>query len=198
MQKESENPLSNTIGMHGKMGKVITLFRLYRDTGEEARKAEAEELLDAIMTEYSIHTSLNYGSGLCGMGAGIEYLIQNKFVEGDADEVLSELDQQVIYAINARPLSDLNIESGILGLACYMYSRLCYRKDSEEAIVLRLKEHTVYLIDWIADTMQNSSTDKNYYEIYFVLILFHQLNILNAKVERMMDACNKTIQTLKS
>lgn len=198
MKKECNSPFSDTIGMSGKMGKVIALFRLYRDTGEEDWETEAEKLLEATMKECSLASPLSYGNGLCGMGVGIEYLIQNHFIEGDSDEILSELDNQIIYAINSRPALDLDLQSGILGLACYMYSRLHYRKSSEEPIVLILKEQAIYLIDWIADAMQDNSINKDYYEVYFILVLLHQLNILNAKIENMMEWCDKIILTLKS
>lgn len=197
MKREYNSPFSDTIGMSGKMGKVIALFRLSRDTGEEDWEMEAEKLLEATMKECSLAHSLSYDNGLCGMGVAIEYLIQNRFIEGDADEILSELDNQVIYAINCRPLLDLDIQSGILGLACYMYSRLHYRKKNEEPIVLLLKEQVIHLIDWIADAMQDNSINKNYYEVYFILVLLHQLNILNAKIENMLEWCDKTMLTLK-
>lgn len=198
MERKFVDPFLDTIGMNGNMGKVIALFQLYRNTGEEDWETEAEKLLYATINECNQIQSLSYSSGLCGVGVGIEYLIQNRYIEGDADELLSELDNQVIYAINGKPTLDLDIQSGILGLACYMYSRLHYRKNSEETIVLRLKEQVIYLIDWIANTMQDSSINKDYYEIYFTLILLHQLNILNAKVENMLEWCNKAILTLKS
>ena len=157
--------------MLNKMGETIALFRLYRDTGEEEWSIRAEELLDDIWNGCTEDMSLAYGDGLCGIGAGTEYLIQNGFVEGDADEILAEIDSRVFAAINARPPFDLSIEQGISGLACYLYHRLCYRKDFEEPVVLNLKEYTIYFIDWIAEALQDDATGKDYYEVYFILVL---------------------------
>lgn len=151
------------------MGKTIALFRLYRNTKEEEWRIRAEEMLDDIWNECTKDMSLAYRDGLCGIGAGTEYLIQNGFVEGNTDEILAEIDSRVFAAINVRPPFDLSIEQGILGLACYLYHRLYYRKDSEEPTVLDLKEYTIYLIDWIAEALQDNSTDKDYYEFYFIL-----------------------------
>ena len=86
------------------------MFRLYRDTGEEEWSIRAEKLLDDIWNGCTEDMSLAYGDGLCGIGAGTEYLIQNGFVEGDADEILAEIDSRVFAAINARPPFDLSIE----------------------------------------------------------------------------------------
>lgn len=179
--------------MRNRMGKTIALFRLYRDTGEEEWSMRAEELLDDIWNECTGDMSLAYEDGLCGIGAGIEYLIQNDFVEGDADEVLAEIDSRVCAVINARPPFDLSIGQGILGLACYLYHRLCYRKDSEMPVVLNLKEYTIYLIDWIAEALQDNTIGKDYYEAYFILVLLHTLNIMNAKIENLLEWCDKEI-----
>lgn len=181
--------------MLNKMGKTIALFRLYRNTKEEEWRIRAEEMLDDIWNECTKDMSLAYRDGLCGIGAGTEYLIQNGFVEGNTDEVLAEIDSRVFAAINVRPPFDLSIEQGILGLACYLYHRLYYRKDSEEPTVLDLKEYTIYLIDWIAEALQDNSTDKDYYEFYFILVLLHTLNIMNAKIENLLECCDKKLLT---
>lgn len=162
--------------MLNKMGKTIALFRLYRNTKEEEWRIRAEEMLDDIWNECTKDMSLAYRDGLCGIGAGTEYLIQNGFVEGNTDEILAEIDSRVFAAINVRPPFDLSIEQGILGLACYLYHRLYYRKDSEEPTVLDLKEYTIYLIDWIAEALQDNSTDKDYYEFYFGFIAHTEYN----------------------
>ena len=181
--------------MLNKMGKTIALFRLYRNTKEEEWRIRAEEMLDDIWNECTKDMSLAYRDGLCGIGAGTEYLIQNGFVEGNTDEILAEIDSRVFAAINVRPPFDLSIEQGILGLACYLYHRLYYRKDSEEPTVLDLKEYTIYLIDWIAEALQDNSTDKDYYEFYFILVLLHTLNIMNAKIENLLECCDKKLLT---
>lgn len=58
-----------------------------------------------------------------------------------------------------------------------------------------LKEYTIYLIDWIAEALQDNSTDKDYYEFYFILVLLHTLNIMNAKIENLLECCDKKLLT---
>lgn len=74
-----ENP-----GMMGEMGKIIGFYRLYRQTAEEEWEEKAEVLLDEVMENCSLELPVTYGDGLCGVGVGIEYLLQEGFVEGDA------------------------------------------------------------------------------------------------------------------
>lgn len=188
----------HTIGLYGQTARVISLFRLYRETGEEEWKEQAEDLLEALWENYETAEPWSYGHGFIGLGAGTEYLIQNGFAEGDADEILAEIDALAVNLINARVPLDLTVENGILGLACYLYYRLCYRTGSADERVLVLKEHTLYLIDWIADSMQDPAIPRNYYEVYFILVMLHRLNLFNAKIEHLIHRCNQELSTLQS
>lgn len=180
--------------MQKNITKIVTLFQQYRSTGEENYKEQAEALLDEIVGSCNRSMPLSYYHGLCGIGAAIEYLIRNNFVKGEADEILADIDNAVISVISNRPPMEANIENGLLGLACYLYERLYYRPKSEEPIVLTLKENIIYLIDWMEDMLLNNTIEKNYCEYYFVLILLHQLNIFNVKVEKMFEWCDYEIE----
>ena len=75
-----ENP-----GMMGEMGKIIGFYRLYRQTAEEEWEEKAEVLLDEVMENCSLELPATYGDGLCGVGVGIEYLLQEGFVDDNAN-----------------------------------------------------------------------------------------------------------------
>lgn len=180
--------------MQEKIRKMISLYQQGRMTGKEEKKKMAETLLDEIIESCNDHSTLSYSNGLCCIGATIEYLIRNGFAKGDSDDILEEIDRAVITAINNRSLKETSITNGLLGLACYLYERLYYRPQSEEYIVLILKEHIIYLIDWMEETLMNGAIKKNYYEFYFVLVVLHQLDIFNAKIEKMLERCDKEIE----
>lgn len=182
-----DGSFSNTIGMNGYMGKIISLFSLYQKTQETKWKSQAESLLNTVLEKCNRNSPLSYGEGLCGVGYGLEYLLQNHIVEGEADEVLSDIDTLVLNEINRRTLQGLNIDDGILGLAYYLYCRLHYRTESEEKVALTLKEYVIYLIDWIEEAIWDNSRKSNFYETYFILTLLHKLNIFNFKVEKLQD-----------
>ena len=55
--------------------------------------------------------------------------------------------------LSSRAIGTLGIGKGICGLAYYLYYRLSRRKGEEDIKVLRMKEHLIYLIDWIADSL---------------------------------------------
>ena len=51
-------------------------------------------------------------NGLCGLGCGLQYLIQNGFLEGDINEILEDIDSEVIKEYN-KP-SDNNLKNDLL------------------------------------------------------------------------------------
>lgn len=180
--------------MYERIREMITLYQKYRVTDKEDYKEEADSLLDEIMESCNTPLSLSYKEGLCGIGAAIEYLIRNDFVDGDADDILEVIDKAVVSAIHWRPRIGADLANGMLGLACYLYHRLYYRIQSESPLVLDLKEQVIYLIDWMEESLRDEAVEKNYYEFYFVLIRLHQLDIFNAKVEKMLMWCNKELE----
>lgn len=185
-------------GMKGMMGETIAFFRLFRQTGLKVWEEKAEVLLDEVMECCTLDTPTTYDYGLCGVGVGIEYLIQEGFVDGNSDEILLEVDSKIYSAINQRSLQSIGLEEGVCGLAYYLYFRLHWRLDSDDRVVLRSKEHLIYLIDWIADLLPKSLSSSNLGEVYVILCLLHQLDVLNAKIEKLMDYCLKEIFILKS
>lgn len=184
---------NGSMGICGKMGEVIDLFLHYRAIKNDGYKEKAELLLDEIWNTSIDYSNFTYGYGYLGIGCGIEYLIQNGFVEGKSDEILAEIDFQVFYIINERPNIALDIKEGILGLVCYFFYRLYYRGEEENAISLNLKEYAIYLIDWIEERLPCYTKDEDLLELYFCLVLLHQLDIYNCKIEKMLFSCNAKI-----
>lgn len=188
----------NSIGIYGKMGKVISLYQLYERTNVEEWKTQANDLLDEIFALCQNNISLSYNYGLLGVGTGIEWLFQKGFLNGNPDIILADIDMLAITAIIKRIIPKTEEIDGLIGLVCYLYYRLHYRKNEETIIVLTLKEHVLYLIDWIIEKVQNSESEKDIYEYYFMLVLLHQLDVCNAKVVNVLKWCNDKVEEIKN
>lgn len=187
----------DSLGMCGKMGKILSLYRLYSETDEIEWKKQAEELLEEVLLRCSNITSLSYRSGLLGIGTGVEWLFQQGFLCGNRDVVLEDIDMLAMTAIIKRHIPNVNKMEGLIGLVSYLFYRLHYRKEEETLIVLTLKEHTLYLIDWIIEEVQNSDSEDEIYRYYFVLVILHRLDICNAKITNVLQWCNCRVEELK-
>ena len=77
---------------NGKMGMIIFFFHYARYTGNSLYEDFAGELLDDIYEDITDNISF---SQLCEIGWGILYLLQQGFVEGNADEILEIIDERL-------------------------------------------------------------------------------------------------------
>lgn len=128
---------------HGKMGVVLFFAHYARYTDQAIYDDFAGELLEEISENIPETLPINLETGLCGIGWGIEYLIQNGFMEGDSNEILTEIDKKVMER-DLRRMKDLSLETGLMGISCYISLRLLSisHKAIEESF------DTYYLSEW--------------------------------------------------
>lgn len=179
---------------NGKMGIVIYLLHVSRLTQNERYEKEASELINAVYKQISLEKPFFFDSGLLGIGCGLEYIIYNKFVDANRDEILSEIDLMVRNIIDFRPIDDLGLRKGVCGIGFYLYYRLKNRINNDDnTIVLKLKEYLIYLIDWIEDLLLKTTIKEDYNDTYFLLARLHQLDVINHKVEKLLAICSRKI-----
>lgn len=121
---------TNQIGLlDGKMGVVLFFMNYSKYTRCKQYERFAGELIDEIYTEIHIDCSPHFGNGLAGIAWGMEYLIRNRFVKADPDEVLEALDLRILEK-DVRRVKDISLESGLKGIAYYVISRCSGREYS--------------------------------------------------------------------
>lgn len=77
--------------MEGKMGRTLFYYELSRMTGIKSYNDMADLLLEEIVCDVERMKDTSLESGLSGIGWGVNYAIQNSFVDAD-EEVLLILD----------------------------------------------------------------------------------------------------------
>lgn len=119
-----KSPFINDLGLfHGKMGIALFFFEYGRSTGCDVYTDIAEELLDDIWVLIDAELSISFESGLSGIGWGIEYLLQNRFISGDGNEVCEEMDRIIMQTDLCR-LDDQRLDTGLEGLFYYVSARM--------------------------------------------------------------------------
>ena len=108
---------------HGKMGIVLFFAHYARYTGNTLYEDFAGEILEEVYEGIHRNLPANFEYGLCGIGWGIEYLLQNGFMEGDADEMLAEIDAYVMER-DLRRITDHSIRTGLEGILYYINKRI--------------------------------------------------------------------------
>lgn len=183
--------------MHGKMGIAIYFFHLARETKNQIYENYAGELIDEIYEEITVNTPLDFENGLAGIGWGIEYLVQNGFIDAVADNVLED------FYIRLQPsqykFQGTGLMNGLLGLGAFYLKRLQNPTSSDEKVTTLInKQILIHLIDELERRIKdegiidliNKNTVFDLAWDFPILITFlsevYQLNLLNFKVGRLL------------
>jgi hypothetical protein len=154
----------------GKTGVAIFFYHYARYTGKRIYNDFADELIDEIVKEINLEFLLNFKSGLCGIGWGITYLIQNNFVKVDLDKILAVIDKRIIEW-DVRRITDYSLGAGLKGIAAYVIIR---HGNYENGASFFSKN---YVNDLIASLHKNGKRDME--KEQYIIGLKEQCNKLN-------------------
>lgn len=118
----------------GNTGIVIFLYYCSRIKNDDKTKQFADNLLDEVFESQKKQGRLSFSAfdnGLAGIGWCLEYLIEHKFCEGNADYILEDVDTAVFKTINEQTQIPLNLQQGLIGYLLYITSRL-KNKDAKK------------------------------------------------------------------
>ena len=116
--------------LNGKMGGVVFFGQYARYTGKSYFRAYAEELLDEVFDMAHENVPIDFVDGLCGIGWGIEYLLRHSLMEGDADEVLEDIDKKIVER-DPLYVRDLSLHTGVRGILMYVAARLSHVRTND-------------------------------------------------------------------
>jgi hypothetical protein len=144
--------------IHGKMGTSVLAFLLAQETRDKNYHYFAEDLIDEIYEEISSTTPICFETGLAGIGWGMEFLSQNKFIEIDTDEALKDLDNEIFNEIVYNTPRELSLTKGILGIGAYLLMRISNRPpENRDIFKLTNQQALVFLIDELDRKTQDIS-----------------------------------------
>ena len=134
--------------LNGKMGIAIYFFHLAREIKNQIYEDFAGELIDEIYEEITLNTPLDFENGLAGIGWGIEYLVQNGFIDANTDEVLEEFDDRLFRELVYNTPQEIGLLNGLAGLGAYFLKRIQNPDSNDEKIAtLTNKKTLIHLID---------------------------------------------------
>lgn len=153
---------------NGKMGIAIFLYRYARYSNNSLYANYAGELLDEIVKNVHGDLPLNIESGLCGIGFGIEYLIKNKYVEAEAEEILEEFDSHIRNLFLKKEINDLEV---IHSIALYWIQR-----GKEVEVNTSIDKYYYLLSIMISEQTDNPQLYSSIYETVRSLLLLYYRN----------------------
>lgn len=109
--------------LYGKMGGVLFFHEYTRYTGEEIYNEYAYDLLMSVLNNLSKDIPVGFAQGFSGIGWGIQYLLSNRLLEADSEEIFEEIDRKIMEVDPLR-MVDLSFDHGLAGIVFYITTRL--------------------------------------------------------------------------
>lgn len=124
------------------IGQIIALYTYAKYTREKSFERQADELLNQVLeNDYKFILSLREERSLCSLGCGLIYIMRNRFVEGEEDEVLAELDRRVSFL----SMNWEGEESSLYGWIHYLTLRIDISKNT--SVSSCNKQNIIQLLD---------------------------------------------------
>lgn len=159
----------------GKMGGVVFFYLYARYADKPYYGNIADNLFDDVSALINEDMSISFSSGLCGIGWGVEYLIQNKFIDADPDDILEDIDAKIMES-NVCRISNWNFDTGLAGILYYVTTRL----KSYDRQGRNLPFDTTYLQDLLKAT-ENYSPDTG--SVFSKALILDYQKIMNGEVD---------------
>ncbi|MGM0504302.1 MAG: lanthionine synthetase LanC family protein [Bacteroidota bacterium] len=202
--KNEKNIQANGL-FHGRMGHALFYYHLYKFTGAPSYEEKADELTDKVYT--GLHTnnaSPDFEGGLAGIGWGIEYLVQNGFVEANTDEILEEVDSRIFQHVIHTEKVPINFNNGLLGYATYIIWRLknCHNPELykiQEGLLIEIVNKITVLLDKQLVNYSEPAGFNLFWDLPVILLVFGEileLGIYRNKIYQVLKELTPVVCTL--
>ncbi len=104
----------------GKTGCLLFFAHYAKQYEDKVNNEIVSELIDDVFANAARISAYNMKYGICGIGWAVEYLLQNRLLEGNSDEVLFDLDKKIVK----NEINDRMPHADIAGIAKYIAVRL--------------------------------------------------------------------------
>ena len=186
---------------HGKMGLAIYFYHLSKIESKPEHQALADRLLDQILLhDLSKNHSIDMEDGLTGVGLGITYLIKSGFVDGNINELLDVIDNEIYRRIVFQQDSPNFSPTLLLHLTGYLYVRLKEQTDTNQRTLYQdlIIKVLNMLYPKIDDGFLNESYSFSAYHFQLPLLLWIVSKLLeagfyNERICKMLDTLQLSI-----
>lgn len=164
---------------NGKMGIALFLYRYAKFSGKALYEKFADDLIDEIYDEINKSMSPDLSGGLSGIGVGLTYLLQEEYLEGDMDEILSEIDEMLLEAPLNTLKQDILLPYPVYSAGIYLLSRI------SEPVSVKEKKWVENIVSSGCAFMEDKTKKENaHFQLPFLnSMLFVYCSLYDRKVD---------------
>ena len=179
--------------LYGKMGIAIFFMHYFRHTGITVYENYAADLIKEIQNQIHADMSIGYERGLSGIGAGIEYLAQNGFLDESTDEILADIDNKITTSIkymcdnHYEPRCEITEKTAkeMSGAGLYLLWRISNPESGKKADILKS------ILKQVIDFIPPEYSDFNIYNN--LISKTHKLNLYREKTTVLIKEFKKPV-----
>jgi hypothetical protein len=199
----------------GKMGLCIYYYYLSRWEEKDEYKQMADKLLDDVVSNLSVTLDLNIRfkpdvtvrSGLAGIAIGISHLVKEKFIAGDINEILEDVDSHIfknLAFLTEKESINKNLAVDFIHLLYYLYLRYTEQTSSDEKYLfqeLMIKTIELFKQNLHADFFNEyfSFSLWNFHLPFFLYVIgkIYDLNIYTDRITKILEELiNQIVSTI--
>lgn len=185
----------------GKMGWCLYLYIMANRYKNEAWNSAATEILCSIFRDIDSVSSVKLSDGLIGIGLGINYLFEQKYVDGDVNNVLKDVDNIIFKTVS---FSESQMDYSDKIDALYYFVTRINQLDSKSENYFLFCDLIIFLINSLSDNLDDKCLDAPFlysldYKLPFFLFVLSKvwsLNICNPKIQKMVDELDDKILSI--
>ncbi|WP_156121387.1 hypothetical protein [Alistipes sp. ZOR0009] len=193
-----------TLGLaDGKMGICIYFYVLSRYEQDKEYKIIGDNILDDIFQKIDNISSIDIKTGLSGIGLGINYLIKNKYVEGNVNNIIKSIDDTVYKTISDQCNLKLMDSTSLIHAIHYLCTRLKEKKLTKENEFI-FKEITISTLNYMYERLDLTSyeeslpytTDYFLPQLFYVFSEIYDINFYNYRLIKIIEEISNKILSI--
>ncbi len=178
----------------GSMGICLYLYWCGRQNNDLSYIEKGSMLLDKIISGMSAQQTLDIPTGLSGIGLAFDYLISEKYVKGNINEILSEVDDIIFKSLSYPKYYDVISASSLVDILIFLVNRYGKQRDNSESKRL-YKELIISSLNLLMEKINhNFFEEPSNYNLDYLLPKFlyamkeiYSLNICCKKIYCFLD-----------
>lgn len=169
--------------VHGKMGISIFFFHYAQFSSNDLFADYAMDVISEMLDQIHVNSSADYENGIAGIGIGIDYLIQNNFLNVETD-IYEDFDDRMLRAVINDSYLNFSQYSGLIGCGRYWMIRL-YNQVS----LMLARKCLLHIIDQIEMNL-TSITETEQTDVFCFLHDLQKISDFGRTVE-ILKQCQK-------
>jgi len=179
----------------GKMGLCIYFYYLSRWEKNDEYTKVAEKLLNDVINLLSDKMEINVENGLAGIALGISHLVKEKYVTGDINEILEDVDSRIYKSLAFLSSEDSRYpKPSLLHLLYYLYIRYTEQINPDSHYIFR--ELIIKIIEMFCKDLKTdffnerfSFSLQNYLSPLFLYMVskLYEIKTYEDRINRILD-----------